>query len=318
MVIRNSVHELSEKLLASYTVHNLTRITSTLIEIYKARNYETLKKIVNSITEYIGLKTNDHSANQNRYFSRLIILYHPDKINSYHKTISQAVQNNDGSALTPLSHIFVTTDLIVNYATSGSGKHNQSYTDDNYVPDPEIFADLNNFVFDLSELEEIDTNEPAYADYDELDDWEQPEIDHELDDFFTRDGNSFQDIANKMNIGRTNQLVLQNARLTTLDGIENFSSLTHLNLSKNLIHDIYLLCVLDKLEELDLADNQIFSVFPLCTLKNLRVLDLACNKIDDISDLDRLTRLEYVNLIGNPVPEYQINRLKKRVEIVLF
>jgi len=316
----------TDKLLKTYTVENLTRITSTLIELYKEKNYATLKNIAHSISEHTGLNAQDEITNQSRYFSRLIIMYHPDKINSYHKTINQAENQSGYDALKPLNHIFTTMELIANHKKNAAKQTEEGayYQEDNFVPDPELYADLNNYVFDISELEEANSADGANSEYndfydnDELDNTDNMDIDRELDSFYNLEGKSFEEIYSSFRYPDKTRLTMIDVQMNNLDGIEKFTGLSHLDLSRNQLNDIYHLCVLDKLEELCLSDNNIYNLFPLSTLKSLRVLDLASNQIDDISYLFKLNNLEFVNLIGNPISDTQIDRLKKQVKLVLF
>jgi len=323
---QNSAQAQSEKLLQIYTVDNLTRITSALIEFYKEKNYTTLKNIAHSIAEYTGLNAKDDTVNLSRYFSKLIIMYHPDKINSYHKTIHQALAQADAKILKPLNHIFITTDLIANYSRSVASQSEKRayYQEDNFVPDPELYADLNNYVFDISELEDANAPDSTdsefgdFYDFDELDEQDSLDIDRELDNFYNFEGKSFSEIYSGYKYPDKSKISMINQNLNSLEGIEKLTALTHLDLSRNQLNDIYHLCVLDKLEELCLSDNNIYNLFPLCTLKSLRVLDLASNQIDDISHLYKLQNLEFVNLIGNPLSDAQVDKLKKHVKLVLF
>ena len=64
--------------------------------------------------------------------------------------------------------------------------------------------------------------------------------------------------------------------------------------------------------ELDLASKQISDLAPLAGLTNLKYLYLHNNnKITDLSPLKGLVNLKELYLHGNPIPDDQIEMLKK-------
>ena len=94
-------------------------------------------------------------------------------------------------------------------------------------------------------------------------------------------------------------------KITSLEGIENCSNLTHLNLGLNSISDLTPLSGLTKLEDLALDQNYILSdISALANLINLTKLNLESNNISDISVLGSMTKMYSLHLIGNPIEDF--------------
>ncbi len=89
--------------------------------------------------------------------------------------------------------------------------------------------------------------------------------------------------------------------IASLNGLEHFTSLTHLSIWENQVSDLSPLQSLPQLEELQAGHNEIQDLAPLAALASLRRLGLAFNGITDLEPLSNLTRLEYLNLDGNDV-----------------
>ncbi|MEJ2544563.1 MAG: hypothetical protein P8Y99_10890, partial [Calditrichaceae bacterium] len=68
--------ELYEQLVAAFTSENLNYITTSIIEAYRNKRYGLLEKLVRGLKEHYTFP----ESKINKYFSRLIMLYHPDKI----------------------------------------------------------------------------------------------------------------------------------------------------------------------------------------------------------------------------------------------
>ena len=94
-------------------------------------------------------------------------------------------------------------------------------------------------------------------------------------------------------------------KITSLEGIENCSNLTRLNLGLNSISDLTPLSGLTKLEDLALDQNYILSdISALANLVNLTKLNLESNNISDISALGSMTKMYSLHLIGNPIEDF--------------
>ncbi|KAI7864375.1 hypothetical protein BDF14DRAFT_1884403, partial [Spinellus fusiger] len=109
-------------------------------------------------------------------------------------------------------------------------------------------------------------------------------------------------------------LSLQDNNITTLEVhvMRQLQSLTHLNLSSNLLIDIpSALSVLYNLHSLQLSHNMISSVTGIHTvLGNLHTLDLSSNRLVMLAGLDRLWALEKLDLRDNRIEDYaEVGRL---------
>ncbi|NOR44141.1 MAG: hypothetical protein GQ534_01025 [Candidatus Delongbacteria bacterium] len=296
----DSIKTLSGKLLKIYTEANLNKITSTIIQFYKAKQFDTLKNIANSITDYVYFGTDQENFKISKYFSKLVIMYHPDKIISYNKVINTAINESRLEDLQKLNHIFITVKILNGYKNIPlSTNRENSYSEDSAQYD-------NNY------------EEKFKSSWDHFSYYETEDIDREFGDFYKNIHKTFYDIFEKSGSEDKSRIELSYLGMEDLDGIEEFIDMYFLDLSGNKLTDISNLWDLERLEELYLANNQIFCIDSLCNMSNLRILDLANNNIDDISDLNFLYKLEFINLINNPVPEDQIKELKKYVKIVLF
>lgn len=78
-------------------------------------------------------------------------------------------------------------------------------------------------------------------------------------------------------------------------------SLTILNLSNNLLREVYFLGVIKSLKILNLSNNRIESLVSIEDLVNLENLDVSFNKITIISSLTKLTKLIRLNLQDNTI-----------------
>lgn len=310
---QSPVKILAEKLLQMYTENNLNKITSKLISLYKSKQNEALIKIADSLSGHVSISADKKNFRIGKYFTKLVILYHPDKLTSYRKIINNAVNESNLEGLTGLNHIFITTNILNDYKSTSveSGGKSAYYYDHDFEPDPVLYPDMNNMIFDLEILEEDPSSENRTQIVKE-------DLDNLIDEFNNSEYCSFFELYSKIGLSDKLKVEMSSVGMKNLNGIEDFSELIFLDLSGNKLKDITVLWYSSKLEELYLAYNQIYSVTSLCNLRHLRILDLADNKIDDISDLYDLPSLEFVNLINNPVHEDQIDRLRSKVEIVLF
>ena len=92
-------------------------------------------------------------------------------------------------------------------------------------------------------------------------------------------------------------------KITDITGIENFTNLTTLYLSRNSISDISALSGLTNLTTLYLSGNSINDIGALSGLTNLTYLYLYDNNISDISALSGLTNLTRLHLTYNSISD---------------
>ena len=283
-------HQLKE----AYSDSNLTRITSKLIEFYQNRQYGKIREIANRISEYITIDEEKDA----RCFSKLVILYHPDKGESIRKEIDNAYDTNDYKRLNSFAHIFLLKKLEFIKVSVSSIDDDIDYNPVYYWED---VKSENDYESDSSE-EEYKNENYENSFYNAVKLRVYGDLDHDFPVHYLEDFEHFE---------------LALSEIETLDGIEYCKHATSIDLSNNNISDISEVWNLDRLEELYLANNQIGYIDSLSNLLKLRVIDLSGNQIDDISPLLELENLEFVNLIGNKISVNQIKTLKAKGIIVM-
>ena len=69
------IKELYNDLTKAFSNENLNLITGKLIMLYKNKNYSRIRKIANKISKFVTIDEEKDA----KCFSKLIMLYHPDK-----------------------------------------------------------------------------------------------------------------------------------------------------------------------------------------------------------------------------------------------
>jgi hypothetical protein len=282
----------------AYTAENLHYITTRIIESYRKKQYEFLRQIMHIIKKDIMVTENK----VHKIFSRLIMLYHPDKLNYYKRMIENNHQNGDEHKLNQLSHILKILEKI-----DCLPQENLDKSDIVILYDEEYGYDEENLNFftniDQNEYEtepESQDNLSDLQDFDFISIFRQKEMGNSAIDIYYNDLESLE-----------GDLELSDSRLDDLTGIEYCKNIRTLDLSNNQIADITNIGYLQILEELYLSGNAISTIDILSGLKNLRKVDLSFNHIIDVSAIFELPDLEYINLIGNSISDDQIDHLKK-------
>lgn len=291
------INELYHKLKEAYCDQNLNKITSKLIELYQNRNFDKIREIANHISEYIKIDE-DKDA---KCFSKLIMLYHPDKAEVIRKELDIFFTNNNLKGLKQFEHILFLGHLehisVVHTIDAGIDYKPEYRWDD----------------FEESSFSVIDPNAEESENYIYHEDAERSfynavklriygDLEVNFPNYYLED---FEDIE------------LSSSNIEILDGVEYCKHAVIMDLSDNSISDITCLWNLQRIEELYLSDNQIENIDAIGNLKNLKIVDLSSNQIDDISILFHLEHLEFVNMIGNNVPQTQINNLKNKGVVVM-
>ena len=296
--------KLYNQLNEAYTAENLNRITAKIIEFYRNRQFAKIENIISRINEICRFP----ESKINKYFSQLVFLYHPDKLNHYKNLLNKYLIRQSDTALFEISHILITQKEINKKADLNPD--NPMIMDGfemEFGFDEEDIEDIDNWnVYDLhGHVEEEEIAKPVY-----------------LNDFLTtlkikELGSASAQLQEYELKNLDGHLELAGMELDDLTGIDLCTNLKSLDLSENSIIDITLLGYLHSLTVLDISGNAIDDISALIGLINLETLDLAFNNIDDIEPLLELPRLKYVNLIGNSVPDHQIEKLKENDLIVL-
>jgi hypothetical protein len=285
--------ELYIKLKDAYSGQNLHRITVTLINLYKDQQFGTLRQITEMINESVEIPIDE----QARYFSKLMMLYHPDRGDIHRNEIDRLAAEQDHEGLLGYAHILL-LNRIEEIATNLS-----SIEDIDYSPVYEWDVNLEGFTI----VQDKDTLQPEKKQ-------------------FTgkhRRGYTFYEAVKMRMYGKTSvgfpphyfedldEFEMAVSDINDLDGVQYCIHATSLDLSGNDIQDISPLWGLTQLEELNLSDNRIREADTLANLRNLKTLDLSNNGIRDISPLMNLGKLEYVDLSGCKVSALQIKQLEE-------
>ena len=100
---------LKEQLIVAYSEDNLNTITANILQFYKDKQREPLKHICKLVNEFIPFPHQSSS----KLFSKLIMLYHPDKLSEYQKKIQES---SSIEVLEQFSHIMSVLNFIENGA----------------------------------------------------------------------------------------------------------------------------------------------------------------------------------------------------------
>ncbi|HLP18100.1 MAG TPA: leucine-rich repeat domain-containing protein [Bacteroidota bacterium] len=300
-----NIKQLHIKLRSTYTAENLHRITTKIINLYKNKQYGSISRIMDVVAEY----TRDNEEHYTKAFYKLMMLYHPDRINHYLGEIEKHYAANDTEELQRYSHIFPVIDLEQTL-TLHDRTERPAPSPDEYEPE-QWDEEAEGFTYRDTDGDEEDENDEV----DELD----PEL-QEVTFFasFKRViyGNQVVDMPTHY-LQDIDTIEMAGYEITDLDGIRYCEQLVVLDISNNNIIDISELSYLVQLNELYLADNQVSFVDALEYMKYLRIVDLSNNDIEDISPLFDLEHLEFVNIVGNRVPESQISVLEKKGVMII-
>lgn len=287
--------ELYKKLQESYTENNLHKIAHNLIRLYREKQFDKLQVISERITEDQNLGP----VRDKQEFSRLISIYHPDRLQYYQNELDRYRSTNDLRILHQLEHILLILDIEEIVANI------EIHEDIDY--DPEFMWDIN----------------PQYFTYFDADKKAAKRKSQKI-----RRGRSFFD-ALKLRLGgiidkdypyyyleNVDEIEVAESNINNLEGIEYCVNTLNMDLSGNLISDLTPLLGLKQLKELNLSDNKIVDIDVLSSLHQLRSLNLTNNPVDDLSPLFELEFLEYIDVSGNRIPIKQLKELEEKGVVV--
>jgi hypothetical protein len=297
--------ELYAQLKESYSEKNLNDITANIIEFYKSRQFDSIRQITKIVSEFNDIA----DKNISKCFSKLIMIYHPDKVAYYNGELDKLYAERNLAGLNQYAHILIVQDYDHLPVTP------ESLEDIDYSPEYGI---------------DFDQEENAFVDDSEfVDEQEEDGQPYGYNSGFMDEDNSFYNAVKRKIYGSRKvdlpsyyledfeEIEMAEYEIDDLAGVEYCIHVTNLDLSKNQITDLSPLWSLIKLEELYLSDNQIGYIDALSNLRNLRIVDLSYNQLDDISPLFELEHLEYVNVMGNKIPFKQIDILISKDVIVI-
>ncbi len=279
---------LYRQLIEAYSIARLNKISLTLLKLYKEEQFGILKKIAERIEDYVKIDIDPRGKG----FSKLMMLYHPDRSSLHLQAIERLYSQNKGDELKGYAHI-LELEKIEDLADTL-----ESYEDIDYSPVYEWDVDAAGFrVFNDKEPDIPNEKiSPCISFYDAIKMRQYGQTDIEFPANYLEDIEKFE---------------LSSCRIDELDGVQFCIHAKALDLSDNQIFDLDELAGLKHLKKLNLADNQIGYIDALVGLNNLKTLDLSNNRINDISPLFELDNLKYVCLSGNPVEADQIDELRE-------
>jgi Leucine-rich repeat (LRR) protein len=287
------IQTLKNNLLESYTTANLNIISVVLLNLYKNQQFGTLQKIADLISDFIQVEIDENGKG----FSKMMLLYHPDRGEFHRSEISKLAETEDFDALLNYSHI-LKLERIEEMASAL-----ESLEDIDYSP---VYAwDFGDDGFTITS----DSDHKQNAE--NLYNWKNKTV-------------TFYEAVKIRQYGNTkisfpayylediDEFEFAESDINDLDGIQYCIHAVNVDLSGNRIGDLRLLENLGMIEMLNLSDNRISDIDSLEYLTNLRELNLANNRISDIEPLFSLENLEFVDLSGNRIPAASIKKLKEK------
>ena len=285
--------------LTAYSDENLHRISCSLIELYRSKQYAMIKSIANAVSTITPLQQGKDS----KRFSSLIMLYHPDKGEHIRTKISEIYKRGDEKLLAFYSHIFLLENMD-DFVAHGLTEEIDFTSEYVWETPDDGYSEINDYEDYMNERGKAERYNEASAltFFDALKMRMYGDIDIDFPSYYLED---------------YYEVELADSGIMLLDGVEFCIHAITLDLSGNEITDISRLTTLINLEEIDLSNNQIGYIDALSNLVYLKRVDLADNEIDDIVPLLFLENLTYVNLTGNPVSKAAIRELEKiGVEVI--
>jgi len=285
------IGELYSKLKKAYTAENLGLVSGRIIGLFRDRRHDALRVIQKVVNEY----TPCNEEKINKVFSRLIMLYHPDRLSQNLKQMEKAYRGGDFETLYSMSHILTVQNLEPEHVVLSSVLTEE----------------------DLAEEFGWDENADGYSYF-----MAEEELEQEDDEDSGLERRSFLSVLKRRVYGNLNvdfpmylledleEIEMADYELEDLDGISACHYARAVNLSNNNLTDISELGELRQVERLYLSNNQIGLIDALYNLSVLQVLDISFNDVDDISPLFELNYLSYLNVTGNRIPAWQLEKLQ--------
>lgn len=281
-----TINELKQQLTDAYTLKNLNKISITLIDLYKNQQYSILQKIGEIICDFTDIEI----TTEGKGFSKLIRLYHPDRLNYYLNEINRLSDQNNFDGLLEHSHILKLGRI------DEIAKSLNSFEDIDYSPiyDWDMETEGFTIINDSGKVKENKTRRREYDFYDAIKIRQYGRTDIEFPTWYLEDIDEFE---------------LSSSDINDLDGIQFCIHAKTIDVSDNRITDISPVSGLINLEEFNISDNLVENIDAMSNLINLKRAFLSNNQIEDISPLLELQLLDYIDLTGNKVSSDQINIL---------
>lgn len=293
------IQTLKKNLIEAYSSVNLNKIAVILLNLYKDRKFDSLHHIADLISESVPIEIDENGKG----FSKLMLLYHPDRIEFHLNEIEKLAVSGDFDKLLGYSHILKLERL------EEIASMLESMEDIDYSPvyawdfDSEGFT-INKVQYEQQESDKLINHKNIMVSfYDAIKIRQYGHTKISFPNYYLEDIDEFE---------------LSDSGINDLDGIQYCIHAVNIDLSDNRITDLRPLEILELVESLNLSDNLISDIESLEYLTNLRELHLANNRIREIESLFSLANLEFVDLTGNPVPPGIIQKLKQQVAVVEY
>lgn len=285
------ISELYTNLKNAYNAENLGLVSGRIIGLFRDKKYDALRALQKVVNEH----TPCEEEKINKVFSRLIMLYHPDRLSQSIKQLEKAYEGGDFETLYSMSHILTVQNLEPEHVLLSS-----------------VLTDE-----DLAEEFGWDESADGYSYF-----MAGEELEQEMEDNSEWDSRSFISVLKRRVYGNLNvdfpmylledleEIEMADYELEDLYGISSCHYARAVDLSNNNLTDITELGELRQVERLYLSNNQIGLIDSLYNLSVLQVLDISYNDVDDISPLFELSHLSYLNVMGNRVPAWQLEKLQ--------
>lgn len=293
------IKTLKNNLLEAYSAENLNKIAVVLLNFYKNRQYASLQKITDIIGEFVSIEIDENGKG----FSKLMLLYHPDRGEFHRNEIEKLAATENFDGLLGYSHILKLERL------EEISSLLESMEDIDYSP---VYAwDFDNESFTVKtnskkkqNVENLNTRRNKFVTfYDAVKIRQYGHTKISFPSWYLEDIDEFE---------------LASSDINDLDGIQYCIHTLTFDLSDNHIIDLRPLENLDLVVYLNLSDNRISDIDSLEYLTNLREVNLANNHIQDISSLFSLENLVFVDLSGNQISPDSIRILtEKGVNVVV-
>jgi hypothetical protein len=287
-----AIRDLYTNLKEAYTEENLHLISSRIIDWFREHRYDALRAVQEVVNEH----TPCQEVKVNRIFSRLIMLYHPDRLKQCESKMDEAYDAGDFETLYTMSHILTVQNLEPETVTVST-----------------VISDE-----DLAEEFGWDAQEDGFSYF-----VQEEDLDTEKEDELTFTSRSFLLALKRRVYGNLNvdfpmylledleEIEMADHEIESLEGIESCRHARAVDLTNNNLTDLTGLGYLRQVERLYLANNHISLIDDLSNLTVLQVLDISFNDVDDLSPLFELSHLSYLNVMGNRIPAWQLEKFRQ-------
>jgi len=284
---------LKNNILEAYSAENLNKISAILLSYYKNQQFGSLQKIADIISDFIPVEIDENGKG----FSKLMLLYHPDR-GEFHRTeIIKLAEADNFDALLNYSHILKLERLEEISALI------ESFEDIDYSPVYAWDFDSEGFTVKSDSGQKLKNGNLNTRKNRQVTFYEAVKIRQYGHTKISFPAYYLEDI---------DEFEMASSDINDLDGIQYCLHAVNVDLSDNFIDDLRHLENLGLIEMLNLSDNRISDIDSLEYLTNLRELNLANNRIQDISPLFSLENLEFVDLSGNKVPPASFRKLREK------